>query len=172
MEIEQINGELVYLVDGRWEQGSESSDAVKFGMRASDLKRYGLRGQGSAIAQFYKIVGDGLIVARHIFKGLNRPLYCDECEDGDQDKLIYTWKPSIDWFWHGDGPTGSPKRVKAPADKVFFVIISVNKNHKDAYPDVYGWIERWNWVREDEALPEAPTEWVERFDCKIYTRKG
>ncbi len=32
-----------------------------------------------------------------------------------------------------------------------------------------GWVERWNWVREDMGLSEAPIDWVDRYDEKLIT---
>jgi len=31
----------------------------------------------------------------------------------------------------------------------------------DKFPEVDGWIERWNWVKESEGLKEAPARWVD-----------
>lgn len=171
MKLAEINGSNIFLVDGWW-MADGKWQVAQFGILASDLKIYGARGQATSLAQFYMMVIPGLVMTRHIFQGLNRPLYCDECSDGDKDKLIHTWKPSIDWYWQGDGINGKPIRSKSPSNSVFSVIISTNNNHKESYPMVKGWIEHWNWVAEDDALREAPNDWVDRYDQKIFTRVG
>ena len=95
MEIIKVKDKHIYFVDGKWfdEEKNEVTDA-KFGLLASDLKWYGQRGLSTAIAQFYEMVMPGLILTRHIFKGLNRGLYCDDNSDGDEEKLVYTRKPA------------------------------------------------------------------------------
>ena len=90
---------------------------------------------------------------------------------GDTSKLIYTWKPTFDYEWIG-GRFGEPKERPTPQNSVFCVIVSPNirNSNIEKFPYVYGWIERWNWVKEDKGLPEAPINWVDRYKKKIYTR--
>ncbi len=142
---------------------------AQFGMLAVDLQRYGARGQITAIAQFYELVVPGLILTRHVFRGLERPLFCDGSMQGDEDKLVYTRKPALDFEWTG-GPEGHPTRREVPAGKVFGVIISPNKKHREPFPEVAGWIHHWNWVDEDSGLAEAPIHWVDRYTEKLWTR--
>jgi hypothetical protein len=33
--------------------------------------------------------------------------------------------------------------------------------------NIFGAIERWNWVAEDQELPEAPVDWRERHVEKL-----
>jgi hypothetical protein len=42
------------------------------------------------------------------------------------------------------------------------------------YPEVgpvFGSIEKWNWVKEDPALVDAPIEWESRYSEKLWSRK-
>lgn len=138
-------------------------------MLGSELQKYGARRQATAIAQFYKLVIPGMILTRHIFKGLNRPLCCDDNMEGDEGKLVYTRKPTFDYEWVG-GKTGRPVERSVPLGRVFAVIVSPNERHKENFPGIECWIERWNWLEEDLGLPESPINWVDRYGQKIYTR--
>jgi hypothetical protein len=122
------------------------------------------------MAQLFELVAPGLILTRHIFRGLQRPLYCDDDPQGDERKLIYTRRPSADYEWIG-GPQGTTVRRPAPAGHVFVVIISPNLRHREQYANVDGWIERWNWVKEDNGLAEAPVQWVDRYRQKLWSRE-
>jgi hypothetical protein len=90
--------------------------------------------------------------------------------DGDKNKYVFSRKPSLDYVWEG-GARGDAVQKKAPDGSVFVVIISENDRHKDKFPEVDGWIDRWNWVREDEGLRDAPSGWVDRYKEKIWTRR-
>lgn len=171
MEYVKENGKHVYLADCKWvDPANQAVVDVKVGMLASDLQMYGRRGLATAIAQFYLLVGSGLILARHIFKGLDRKLFCDGNANADEEKLIYTRKPSTDYVWDG-GKHGGPIRKECPPGQVLAVIISPNTRHCADYPSVKGWIDRWNWIDEDRVLPEAPKNWLDRYDLKLWTRK-
>ncbi len=150
------------------EAGSEPEE-VLFGFLTSDLKLYWNRGQGTAIAQFYNLVMPGIILANHIFEGLERPLYCDDNEHGDQNKRIYTWRPVHDFEY--DSRRKKQIVISAPRGKVFAVIVTPNTRHADDYPNIKAWIDRWNWVDEDEELNDAPSNWVDRYNRKIWTRE-
>lgn len=142
----------------------------KFWIATDTIGEYCHRGQATAVAQFYKLVIPGLILTRHIFGGLERPLFCDEQMNGDTNKYVFSIKPAWDFIWQG-GPTGRPVQVNAPDNAVFVVIISKNHRHKENFPEVDGWIERWNWVEESTGLLEAPAGWVDRYNEKIWTRR-
>ena len=172
MEYIRENGVHVLLADAKWVDDTLGAVTdVKLGMLASDLQMYGQRGLGTAIAQLYQLVSPGLILTRHVFKGLVRGLYCDGSASADEDKLVYTRKPSSDYVWNGSGADGAPSKRPPPPGKVFAVVISPNIRHREIYPSVTGWINRWNWVDEDPALAEAPIDWLDRYDKKLWTRK-
>jgi hypothetical protein len=164
------NEDVAYLIDGWSVDDPNEPMVVKFGILQVDImKRYD-RGQNCALAQFDSIVSPGLITSRHIFRGLNRPLYADGSMHADKDKLVHTWKPGWDFDWNDR--FGRPRKLPAPDNCVFVVLISRNIRHLDKWREVYGWIDRWNWVDEDPKLPEAPLNWDSRYSNKLFTRKG
>lgn len=137
-----------------------------------DLQAYGKRGEATAIAQFYGLVLPGMILATHVFKGLRRPLLTDGDKDADKGMLVYTRKPAYDFEWIG-GPQGHIEQIGAPVGKIFAVITRPNgQKHVESFPDVDGWINAWSWIDEDIGFSEAPTDWVDRYDSKVWTRKG
>ena len=167
----KVSGTVIYVTDGKYlTQGEREPNDSQFGLPADTMKEYGRRRQATAIAQFYTLVNNGLIMAKHIFQGVERDLYSDDDIDADKQKLVYTWKPVSDYIWTG-GANGHPDRVKAPEDSIFAVLISPNHKHRDQYPMISGWIERWNWISEDAYLSEAPINWVDRYNNKLWSRK-
>ena len=167
-----ISGQPLLVTDVK--VPDESSDAlVKDGIAAiwvNDLKERGLRGQGTSIAQCYRLVIPGMIMSRHIFQGLRRPLYCDGSKDSDKTKLIYSRRPSFD-YGTKPGPDGFAVSVRrpVPAGMTFVVITSPNDKHRDKFPEIDIWIDHWNWTKEDAGLQEAPVNWVDRYDSKIFS---
>lgn len=143
----------------------------KFWIDTASLGAYCKRGQATSLAQFYKLVVPGLILTRHIFSGLVRPLYSDGEMNGDANKYVFVRKPAWDFIWFG-GANGSEVQKPAPENAVFVVVISKNINHLENFPEVNGWIERWNWVEGDSGLDEAPANWVDRYVNKIWTKEG
>jgi hypothetical protein len=169
-EIIHKNGEVAYLIDGWSVDDPANPQVVKFGILQTDTRKRSDRGQNSALAQFAGIVAPGLILARHIFRGLNRPLYADGSMQGDARKLVHTWRPAYDFEW--PNRFGEPQRMTAPDNCVFVVLVSKNERHIGKWPEVYGWIDRWNWVFEDPRLPGAPIDWDSRYEEKLFTREG
>jgi len=162
------NGEVAHLIDGWSVDDPENPEVVRFGILKVDIMKLHGRGQNSALGQFYSIVTPGLIMVRHIFRGLNRPLCTDDCMEADTKKLIHTWRPRYDFYWDN-----GPRRLPAVANCVFVVLISKNeRHHLEKWPEVYGWIDRWNWVYEDAYLSEAPLNWFSRYGEKLFTREG
>lgn len=164
-------GAVVYTADVKWyDERTGSLQDGKVGLLPKDLHLYGARGMGTAIAQFYKLVCPGLILTRHIFRGLNRDLCCDGDLESASNKLIYTRKPATDYVWAG-GAQGSPVAKAAPSGKVFGVIISPrHEKHADEFGEILGWIDHWSWIDEDSALSEAPIDWIDRYERKLWTR--
>jgi hypothetical protein len=93
---------LIFRADGKVVEGAPPMlwDGV-FGLLKEDLQDHRARGQLTAMAQLFELVAPGLILTRHIFRGLQRPLYCDDDPQGDERKLIYTRCPSADYEWIG-----------------------------------------------------------------------
>jgi hypothetical protein len=163
----EIDGELVYLINGLAYENNQL-ETRKYGSFRSDIIQIARRGLITSIAQYFMLIGNGLIITRHIFSGLNRPLLDDNNMEADKDKIIHSRKPPWDYKW--ENRFNDPERISAPSGKVFVVIISKNIKHLDRFPMVYGWVDRWNWIEEDEGLSEAPINWVERYRNRVYTR--
>lgn len=165
---ETVNGVSIYTADALWvESEGDPTEEVKFGLLSDDLNMYVHRGQAATFAQFYKLVLPGIILAKHIFKGLDRPLLCDNNVCGDQDKRVYSRRPVNDYTY--DRSASRVVQHLAPAGKVFVVIVSPN-THLEEYPDIKAWIDHWCWVDEDKIFNDAPTDWVDRYNCKIWTQ--
>lgn len=165
-----INEKRIFFVDGKYlDKLTNNLIDVKFGLSLASLEKRAANHLFTEIAQFYTIVNDGLILTRHAFSGLERPLYCNDSSNGDKEKLVYTRKPTKDYEWSG-GRDGKPIRKDAPKGNVFAVFISPNLD-QDTYPNIKGWIEHWTWIEEDQGLSEAPINWVDRFNKKIWTQE-
>jgi hypothetical protein len=165
------NGEQLLVADALLPVSAGRPPVGQFAIRTSDLKAYVERGQGTAIAQLYEIVLPGLILSTHIFRGLNRPLYCDGSVDGDKKKLIYTRRPRFDVdLRRGHSPGDyTIVRREPPPGRTYIVIVSPNERHREAYPVVDAWIEHWNWVEEDRGLLGAPVDWIGRYEVRLHS---
>lgn len=167
--MEQIseNGTALIVVDGlHIANPSNTVKPAKFGVVIGQLGKYPSRGKATAIAQFYSIVGPGLILAKHVFRGLKRPLLAHDNMEADAEKLVYSWKPRWDYEWKG-GPTGGSVKKTPPDDRVFVTIVSPNNDQN--FPTVAGWIEHWNWVHEAGDLKDAPIDWGTRYTEKLWS---
>lgn len=166
--MEQIyeNGIALIVVDGQLINPSNKPAPAKFGIIINQLGKYPSRGKATAIAQFYSIVSPGLIVTKHVFRGLNRPLFANDDMQADTGKWVYSWKPKWDYEWKG-GTTGGPERKTPPDDRVFVTIVSPNNDPN--FPTVAGWIEHWNWVHEAGNLRAAPIDWETRYTEKLWS---
>ncbi|KWT82958.1 hypothetical protein [Candidatus Magnetominusculus xianensis] len=169
----EINGQWVYIVDG-WDLRNGLPEVVKYGILETDIRKRSERGQSDELIRFFMLVTTGLIMAKHVFSGLKRNLFCDNCMEGDRQKYIHSWKPKKDYEINpeGFGPYGNKvKEFDAPNNRVFVVITSKNKNHINQFPIINGWIEQWNWVEEDAVLDGAPLKWADRYEEKIFSRE-
>lgn len=170
----EANGRLLLTADALvFQPGIETEPvAGQYGILADDLKLLWQQGKGVEIAQLYELVIPGLILSKHIFRGLRRRLYCDESQDADQSKFVYSRTPAFDVVITTGSIPGDPKIVKraAPPSKTFVVIVSPNIRHRREYPMIDGWLDRWNWVDVDPGLDEAPVNWLDRYDKKLYSR--
>jgi hypothetical protein len=164
-----IQGEGLYkdIVDAPSQ--TDPKVIVKLGVRLDTFQRYLKRGQRSAIAQYYGIVQEGLMLARHLFRGLKRPLMHNGDMRADQRVLLYTWRSPIDYEWAGTPNYGRPQPISPPPPNRVFVVLV-----REEVPDeneVVGSIEHWNWVREDPGLPHAPINWEDRYGSKLWSRE-
>ena len=140
---------------------------VKLGVRVDTFQQYAKRGLRSPVAQYYGIVENGFIRARHLFRGLKRPLMHEEDMHADETVLVYTWCSQRDYEWKRDPNFGEVVERTPPAGKTFVVL--VRQQEADEYA-VSGSIEKWNWVEEDPGLPHAPIDWEQRYMEKLWTR--
>ena len=170
----KIGGEDHLVTKGKLfnEATNRVSDGT-FALRFAALDAYRARGQGTKWVQLRRLVLPALIHAKHIFKGLRRDLYNDDDAHADEKNLVYTWKPGIDVEWDRslNGGAGGTVDLPAPIGAVFAVTVGLNERHKDRYPEIDAFIGAWNWIDgEDAVLAEAPIEWVDRYDRKLWTR--
>jgi hypothetical protein len=164
-------GDIWYVVtEGKVFKDGQVTDGL-FAIRASVVDFMADRGLGTKFVQFYNLVMPQLIDAKYIFQGLRRRLYNDDQQDGDKEKLIYTWRPKKDYHWEREeGKPGKCVTLDARPGFVFAVIASPNLRAGPEYKDVACFIEAWNWLEEDSASPGAPVEWVDRYDQRLWMR--
>lgn len=123
------------------------------------------------LGQMYGVIGTGLIMTRHVFKGLNRDMYVREDKDAAAKKLVATWAAGRDAELVGDPQKPYLQYREAPANRVFAVYISPNEMLTD-FPDIHGWAEHWAWIAADPKLPGAPMDWNTRYDEKVWSSLG
>lgn len=156
------------MIDGL----SPEKELAKFGITKPQISKLVDRGNTVRLTHLLKIIDPGLILAKHVFRGLRRPLWYGDDSDGERSKLVYSWKPTKDYDWQHarrfDGAAGVIERP-APADQVFVVITTPNQLRAE-FPDVDYWIENtWTWAEEDKELAFAPTGWSNRYDEKVVS---
>ena len=91
-------------------------------------------------------------------------------EDMDADKsvIVYSWRSEIDYLWSGNRFSGNPVRKTPPPKQVFVVLVREEKQPNDY--NVFGSIEKWNWIKEDPEELHAPVEWSDRYAEKLWSR--
>src|SRR5688500_7513924 len=147
---------------------TDPSKLVKFGVKQDAFQRLRDSGWATPVAQYYGIVQEGLCFTEHVFSGLQRPLAYSGNLRADQDILIHSWRPGVDYTWAGSPQHGSPKQMAPPLRRVFVVL--VRKIEPDEF-GVEGVIEHWNWVEEDSGLRYAPINWDSRYARKIWSKE-
>lgn len=149
----------IFLIEGR-----DREEPIMYGQLAVYLKRLHKRHGMNHIAEFYGLVIPELRNAQHQFLGIERDL-CSDGEHGLGDLvLVSSWKPKYGVIWSG-GAQGSVKAVPPPENSVFVVLSRPNNTGK--YASVVRWVNRWNWVPEDDALAGAPKNWLDRYSEKV-----
>lgn len=145
----------------------DPSKTVRLGIRRLTFHRYRDLGFATGIAQYYGIVQDGLIVAEHAFRGVQRPLMLGNDTNADQTVVVYSWRPEFDCEWSGYPWDGNVVRLEPPSNRVFVVLV-----REEAENDlgVSGSIEKWNWVAEDGELKGAPIDWQVRYKQHLWSR--
>jgi len=74
-------------------------NVVKVGVRSDSFQQLMHQNLSTAVAQYYGIVQDGLLDARHAFMGLNRPLMHAGDMEADRSVIVYSWRPQTDYIW-------------------------------------------------------------------------
>lgn len=138
---------------------------LRLGVRRETFARLIHRHRRTMIAQYYGNVRQ-LHMAAHVFRGVNRDLMFGDNADGDQDILIYSWKPQHEFLWIGGAFNGTAVPVPAPQGRVFVVLA-----RKLPAPDgeVGATALHWNWVEEGKD-PEAPVDWQERYTERLWSK--
>ncbi len=119
------------------------------------------------VAQYYGIIQPGLLPAIHCFRGLQRPMMLGDDMEADQHVLVYSWRPEMDYIWTGSSFNGKPTPKPTPLGIVLAVLVHEDSNNEHG---VEGSVERWNWLKEDPALRQAPIDWQERYRTKLWSR--
>jgi hypothetical protein len=142
---------------------------VRLGVRKATFGSYAERSLASAIGQYFGVVQEGMVMARHVFRGLKRPLLLGENMNADENVLVYSWRSEIDAEWAGSRGEGHPELISPPpVGRVFVVLVREEQPNEHG---IIGSIERWNWIREDPALPHAPVDWEQRYGQKLWSRE-
>jgi hypothetical protein len=158
-------------VEGR-SLGSEAL-VVNLGLRSDSFGQVLHHNLFTMVAQYYGIVQDGMLSAIHAFSGLKRPLMHGDDKDADKSVVVYSWRPAVDFVWTGSRLDGHPIEKTPPPGRVFVVLVREEKqpNRYEGVGDIWGSIERWNWVKEDPVLPQAPVDWKDRYGRKLWSRE-
>lgn len=170
METDIVIDALECLEDGTTTNG-------KLVLHKDILERATNKGHFHIIAQFEKLVKQSVLKPEFIFLGLERGLFNDDNSSGDSEKLVYVSDPEFDYIWKGgkfgankdiDTTYGAERETK-PNNCVFTVIVSKNKQHKDEYRGVFGFIEEWSWC-DSESQGKKPVDWIDRYDRLLFER--
>ncbi len=141
--------------------------AITLGLRSDTFKQYTHYGLKTAVAQYYGLVQSGLLAARHAFRGLKRPLNYAGDMEADKSVIVYSWRPAFDYEWDGTREYGNPISRNPPSNLVFVVLVREEPPNEH---NVFGSIEKWNWVGEDPQLRHAPVDWAKRYGNKLWSR--
>src|ERR1017187_437262 len=162
-------GPYVEIVEAR--SPDNSSNVIRVGVREDSFQHLLHHNFATLVAQFYGMIQDGgLLQAGHAFKGLNRPLMHGEDENADKSVVVYSWRSEVDYVWVGSRFDGEPVQKVPPPDIIFVVLVREDPETFPGVGEVFGSIERWNWIREDPMLPHAPIDWHKRYGEKLWSR--
>jgi hypothetical protein len=145
---------------------------VKLGVGSASFQQNVQNALFSTVAQYYGIVQDDMLKAIHCFRGLQRPLMQEDEKEGDKNALVYSWRPEVDYVWAGSKVNGKSVPKIPPPNRVFVVLVRENSAPEN-FPEhgvIYGSIEKWNWVKEDPVLQQAPIGWERRYAVKLWSR--
>src|SRR4051794_40932223 len=87
---------------------NDPSATVTLGLRSQTLAQYAGHDLRTVVAQYYGIVKEDLMSARHLFRGLERYLSFGDDMKADENVLVYTWRSQVDYEWQGSQFNGIP----------------------------------------------------------------
>jgi hypothetical protein len=143
-------------------------DHLLIGITSEALRGKSASGMSWHLGQAYGVVSTGLIMARHVFKGLNRDMTIQGNSHAAADKLAVTWLAPRDALLVGPKFNPTIRYCEAPPKRTFAVYISPNQMLQK-FPHIHGWAEHWAWIASDPARPTAPVDWETRYDDEIWT---
>ena|ERR1700676_2227180 len=150
-----------------------STLVVNLGLRQDSFEQVLHHNLFTAVAQYYGIVQDGMLNAVHLFRGLKRPLMHADDKEADKNVLVYSWRSPVDCVWSPSRFDGNVILKPAPLGRVFVVLVREEREPLTQYQSIgtiVGSIEKWNWIKEDPALSQAPVDWQERYGEKLWSR--
>lgn len=159
-------GPYLDIIDARAPDSSLS--AVRLGVRDDIFQQVSHIGRITLVAQYYGIIQEGLMDAVHAFRGLNRPLLHAGNAAADDGVIIYSWRPVKDFVWSHSQFSGTAIEKLPPPKRVFTVLVR-EEDQPNAY-GVFGSVEYWSWVAEDQNFPLAPIDHLERYKKRLWSR--
>lgn len=153
------------------EANPADSKVIKYGVSPELIQSLREQRQYSRLAQFFGLVRKGLILADHLFVGLNRDLYYKGDMDSDDKCLIYIRRPEYDYEWNIEARTGEQLvKIDAKPKRVFAVVVrAFDEPGKD---NVIGTIRHWNWVKEEPESNGKPIDHQTRYNDRKWSRKS
>ena len=168
--LEQPGGLVRYAEAIDWTSQSPTG-VLLIGITNEAIAARARRGLRHLLGQMYGVVGPGMIMAQHVFQGLQRHMYVRDDEEADSEKLAVSWSARRDAILAGDRSDPNLEYQAAPENRVFVVYVSINRS-LDQFPDIYGWAEHWTWIANDPNLPGAPIDWETRYTRKLWSKGG
>ena len=170
--IDQPGGRVWVAEAPVWGDGTVTPErSLLVGIPIQSIIARGSRGQRWLIGQMYGVVGTGLIMTEHLFKGLRRMMMTDNSHDAAREMYAASWKAPRDAYLAGEEHAAYLEYQNAPPGKVFVVYISSNSMLRD-FPEIWGWAEHWAWIAEDPNESGAPVDWESRYDQRIWSQRG
>lgn len=170
LEIAQEKGGPVWVAEAPDWTG-EVGKPLLIGITPDAVKLRTGRGLRHMTGQLYGVLGPGLIMAEHVFRGLKRDMRVRDDNNADAKKLAVTWAAPRDAVFAGGEFDGTLSFTPASKDRVFCVYISPNEMLQE-FPSIFGWAEHWTWIAADPGTAGAPIGWRERYDSRIWTKSN
>jgi hypothetical protein len=149
---------------------NNSGTPLAIGIRPGYIEAHINRGQRAILGQFYGIVDTGLILAKHVFQGFKRDMFVENDKKADERKLAATWSNGRDVKIVGGKTDLKLEFTPAPPKSTFAVYISPNEMLED-FPNIYGWADHWAWLPAHGVLADAPIDYENRYDKKLWSAK-